>query len=366
MNSNEKLGRIYAKRTVKITVAAGVLLALTALLYAAAAIFPRFVDEVYRPFSRIATYGLSWVTGWIPTSVAEILLYLVVLGGLIALVRLVWVLVSGPRRISFLLRFLAWVLLIASFALWMFSTFWGLNYQSSSIAGELGLTLTKHTPDQLAELNRYLVGRANALADQIPRDAAGQSVATDFTETAKRVAAELSKYSGRKEVPAKPIIASKPMSYTQITGIFVPFTAESNVNTNNVAYDLPFVMAHENAHRYGVAPENEANFFAFYILEGSDDPQLSYSVLMAALRYCQNALYSADYDMFAEIYGTYHPLVAADMAAYSEHWRQYEGKVAEVSESVNNTYLVIQGAPDGVRSYGRVVDLMLAWYDAQK
>ena len=68
----------------------------------------------------------------------------------------------------------------------------------------------------------------------------------------------------------------------------------------------------------------------------------------------------------AEIYGTYHPLVAADMAAYSEHWKQYEGKVAEVSESVNNTYLVIQGAPDGVRSYGRVVDLMLAWYDAQK
>ena len=54
------------------------------------------------------------------------------------------------------------------------------------------------------------------------------------------------------------------------------------------------------------------------------------------------------------------------MAAYSEHWQRYEGKVAEVSESVNNTYLVIQGAPDGVRSYGRVVDLMLAWYDAQK
>ena len=217
-----------------------------------------------------------------------------------------------------------------------------------------------------ASTSGLLTGLANALADRIPRDAAGQSVATDFTETAKRVAAELSKYSGRKEVPAKPIIASKPMSYTQITGIFVPFTAESNVNTNNVAYDLPFVMAHENAHRYGVAPENEANFFAFYILEGSDDPQLSYSVLMAALRYCQNALYSADYDMFAEIYGTYHPLVAADMAAYSEHWQQYEGKVAEVSESVNNTYLVIQGAPDGVRSYGRVVDLMLAWYDAQK
>ena len=143
------------------------------------------------------------------------------------------------------------------------------------------------------------------------------------------------------------------------------FTAESNVNTNNVGYDLPFVIAHENAHRYGVAPENEANFFAFYLLEDAADADLAYSVTMAALRYCQNALYAVDYDEFAEIYGTYHPLVAADMAAYSAHWKQYEGKVAEVSEAVNNTSLVVQGQTDGVRSYGRVVDLMLAWYDAE-
>ncbi|MBR5519678.1 MAG: DUF3810 domain-containing protein [Clostridia bacterium] len=365
MNGNEKLQQLQTKRTIRIFLTAGIFLALTVLLYAAAAIFPRFADDVFHPVSRVLIYGLSWVTGWIPISVAEILLYIAVLGGVIALVRLIWVLVSGPRRVAFLLRFLAWVLLIAAVLVWMFCTFWGLNYQTSSIADELGLTLRRHSSEELATLNRYLTERANDLAAQVPRDAQGNVIAAPFADMAERVAIELGKVSGRKEAPAKPILASEPMSYTQITGIFVVFTAESNVNTNNVGYDLPFVIAHESAHRYGVAPENEANFFAFYLLEDAEDADLAYSVTMAALRYCQNALYAVDYDEFAEIYGTYHPLVAADMAAYSAHWKQYEGKVAEVSEAVNNTYLVVQGQSDGVRSYGRVVDLMLAWYDAE-
>ena len=163
----------------------------------------------------------------------------------------------------------------------------------------------------------------------------------------------------------KGVLASKPMSYTQITGIFVPFTAEANVNTNNVAVDLPFVMAHETAHRYAVAPEDEANFYAFYILEDAEDPLLAYSAALAALRCCQNALYVVDYEAFAEIYGTYSELVVGDLKAYAEHWRHYEGGVSEVSEAVNNLYLQVQGIEDGDKSYGRMVDLMLAWYDAK-
>ena len=100
LKGNEKLQQLQTKRTIRIFLAGGIFLALTALLYLAAAIFPRFADDVFRPVSRTLVYGLSWVTGWIPISVAEILLYLAVLGGVIALVRLIWVLISGPRRVS--------------------------------------------------------------------------------------------------------------------------------------------------------------------------------------------------------------------------------------------------------------------------
>ena len=38
-----------------------------------------------------------------------------------------------------------------------------------------------------------------------------------------------------------------------------------------------------------------------------------------------------------------------------------DGKVAEVQDKVNDAYLKGNGQSDGVQSYGRVVDLMLAW-----
>ena len=39
---------------------------------------------------------------------------------------------------------------------------------------------------------------------------------------------------------------------------------------------------------------------------------------------------------------------------------RFEGKTAEVSTKVNDTYLKAHSQTDGVLSYGRMVDLMLA------
>lgn len=365
MDGNEKLQKIQLRGTLKICAAAVVLGAATLLLYAAAAVFPDFVDGLYRPFSRAVLYGLSRATGWIPFSVAEILLYLVLLSVLTAVLRLIWVLIAGPKRVAYLARFGAWLLFYVALVVFLFSALWGLNYQAAPLADELGLSVQSRDTAELKELNLFLVEQANEYAARIERDETGAAAERDFAETAEKVAAELAKETWRKEAPVKGVLASKPLSYTLTTGIFSPFTAEANVNTNNTPFDLPFVMAHEMAHRYAVAPEDEANFFAFYILEDADDPLLVYSAFLAALRYCQNALYEADYAAFAEVCGMYGELVTRDLTAYAEHWRQYEGRLSDFSETVNHTYLLVQGEEDGVRSYGRMTDLMLAWYDAK-
>ncbi len=44
-----------------------------------------------------------------------------------------------------------------------------------------------------------------------------------------------------------------------------------------------------------------------------------------------------------------------DLQENNEYWDQYEGKVAEVSNQVNDTYLKLNDQKDGVQSYGRVV-----------
>jgi hypothetical protein len=52
-----------------------------------------------------------------------------------------------------------------------------------------------------------------------------------------------------------------------------------------------------------------------------------------------------------------------DLRANNEYWDQFENKkAAEVANKVNDTYLKANEQEDGVQSYGRVVDLLLAEY----
>jgi hypothetical protein len=48
------------------------------------------------------------------------------------------------------------------------------------------------------------------------------------------------------------------------------------------------------------------------------------------------------------------------MADHNSYWRDFEGPAAEISETVNNTYLKANAQSDGTCSYGRMVDLLLA------
>ncbi|MBQ5354551.1 MAG: DUF3810 family protein [Clostridia bacterium] len=51
-----------------------------------------------------------------------------------------------------------------------------------------------------------------------------------------------------------------------------------------------------------------------------------------------------------------------DLYCYSQFFDKYrENTAATVSNTVNNTYLVLQGT-EGAKSYGLVVDLAVAYY----
>jgi hypothetical protein len=81
---------------------------------------------------------------------------------------------------------------------------------------------------------------------------------------------------------------------------------------------------------------------------------------MLALTYSMNALYMEDYDAFESLYHKYSGDVYKDIKYKTNYWKQFETKVAEISTKVNDTYLKANNQDDGVRSYGRMVDLLLA------
>ena len=159
------------------------------------------------------------------------------------------------------------------------------------------------------------------------------------------------------------------MSWTEITGVFTPWTMEANVNIDISPYSIGSTMCHELAHLRGFMREDEANYISYRACMASDSLDLQYSGTMLALIHTGNALYGQNADRYFELYRAHiSAKVSTDLVANSEYWDQFEKPVVgdttvgEIMDKVNDTYLKANDQTDGTKSYGRVVDLLLAEY----
>lgn len=161
---------------------------------------------------------------------------------------------------------------------------------------------------------------------------------------------------------AKIILNSKLLSYTNITGIYSPFTGEANINTNQPSTSIPFTILHEMAHQRGYANESEANFLAYLACINNKDIYVKYSGYFMALKYTASALSKVDYESFKDLTENIDDDVLKDLRDYSKFWEKYEGKTSQVSDNMNNVYLKSNKVKEGTKSYGKVVDLLLLYY----
>ena len=76
----------------------------------------------------------------------------------------------------------------------------------------------------------------------------------------------------------------------------------------------------------------------------------------------ENALYSADYDAWREVYSTLSENVRADLRANNDYWARFETPAADVSEKVYESFLQTYGDDRGMQSYGACVDLLTVYY----
>ncbi|MGL4372374.1 MAG: DUF3810 domain-containing protein, partial [Turicibacter sp.] len=160
----------------------------------------------------------------------------------------------------------------------------------------------------------------------------------------------------------KPIMLSKLMNYTMITGIYSPFTGEANVNIAVPDVTLLFTTMHEMAHQRGYASEDEANLIAFITCISHPDEAFQYAGYANALTYVNNALAKEDRDRLKALNQKLSLQVRHDINDRSDFWSKYEGPVEVISSNVNNTYLKLNGVEDGIKSYGRMVDGLLGYY----
>lgn len=265
-------------------------------------------------------------------------------------------------------RFLVITLSVASLFFTTFALNFGAGYHTSSVDKLLELDRRDVSAEELRETAEYLVEEINKYTDSLGVREDGSTVMPYGYDTLSRKLLDaydkvcdehgfISRFPSR----IKPVMLSEPWTYTHISGVYTYFTGEANINTNFPDYTLPYTAAHEMAHQRGIAREDEANFVAFLVCTASDDEYIRYSGYLNLYEYVANALYSADKDAYSEVRSGLSAVARKEMSAYSAFFDKYrENVAANVTESVNNAYLTIQGTP-GTKSYGMVVDLAVAY-----
>ena len=74
-----------------------------------------------------------------------------------------------------------------------------------------------------------------------------------------------------------------------------------------------------------------------------------------------NALYGENTEKYEQLCERLNINALKDLQANNSFWDKYDGITAEVADRVNDIYLKANRQIDGVKSYGKVVDLMLGY-----
>lgn len=265
-----------------------------------------------------------------------------------------------------------WGLKLACFVLFAFVLLCGLNYYRPEFTAFSGLTVRESSTEELAALCSELIQRANELRNDVRLDESGimmlsrgnRATAVIARDSFARLAEDYAVLPDMNITP-KPLVNSWWMSMMQLTGVFTPYTFEANVNVVCPEYAIPATMCHELAHTRGFMREDEANFIGYLACERSDSPDFRYSGVMLALIHSLNRLATDDWERFTQVNDLLSDGVRRDFQYNNAYWARYEGPVAKVSDAVNNAYLQANAQSDGVHSYGRMVDLLLADYKAR-
>ncbi len=333
-------------------------------------LFPEITEKYYSSLIYpVISLIINKITSIYPYSLMEIIIAAIIVLFIVLLVKLCKNIKSGQIRAYYLKRFLINTACVLSCIYTAFCFLCGFNYNRLTFSELAGLKTQPTSVQTLYDMCVSLADEAADVRERLNQEGKVFTLSGSMREAALKSAdyydALNDKYSflTKGYTGPKPVICSEIMSYLDITGVIFPYTMEANVNTASPDFLIPSTMCHELTHVRGFMREDEANFIAYLVCRNSDNLEFEYSGLMLALIYSANALYSSDSELYYTLVKEhYSEEMLIDLKDNSEYWAKHEGFLSDVSSAVNNSYLKINNQTDGVKSYGRMVDLLIAEY----
>ncbi len=255
-----------------------------------------------------------------------------------------------------------------------FQAMHGVNYRRTRVTDELDFISDELTFEDYCEALQWAyVGMIEA-RNHLGEDYNGVAHMQESFENSATFACSLidsfsDKYNiplSRNYVRAKPVSMSHYWSYTHIVGMYDPFLAEANINTDYMGVnEFPITLCHELCHAKGYASETDCNILSTLACCSSSRADFRYAgyyEIFWNLYYVAEDIAKAtgqtvpQYPSTSEMAPVYR-----DARASAAYWRRIDAEVedirkklgidiAEASNNANDAFLKSNGEK-GVESY---------------
>ncbi len=326
--------------------------------------YPDWVENYYSKglYPLIAKFFRT-LFGWIPFSVGEIIYTAIVLLAIRYLFKN-WGKIKTNK-----LKFLRDAVMVFSVFYFTFHIVWGLNYYRRPLSETLAIKNEASIEDLLA-LTEKLISKTNAIQFQITSDS---SAVVQLPYTRKEIIEktikgygsvdELMPFLEYERSNIKKSMFSTLSSYMGIGGYLNPFTNEAQVNRKTPLFRFPVVSAHEIGHQIGYSAENETNLIGYLVTSKSEDVYFRYSAYAYALSHCLNAVNRLEEESAQKLYAQVNEGVKKNYQELIDFNAAYENPFEPVFKSVFSTFLKANNQEDGIKSYSKVVNLLVGYHE---
>lgn len=339
-----------------------------------------YVQKVYPVISAVPVF----LAGLIPFSIGEIMVIVFALMGIIGIPTVIIFAIvkrkdsaTSKRVLLRSVRILSWILIyifttetLGCFVMYHCTTFSDRYFEPM-----------EHTEELLLDTLAAVSQRIETLSGTFERDADGYIVlkndpADDCKSAMSALSVEYSQLKGHYPRP-KRIMNSFFMSQEGIIGLYIPFAFEATYNRDIQPIAVPATICHELAHLKGIIQENEASFAAIVACLKYGTDELKYSACLDAFYYLyKNALElkGTEYenDLWLAVACVPDEAWDYDFGSYTaDYWEKNKHKeiiptetVSAISDALTDANLTMNGVPDGINAYNRVVELLMDYYAA--